>query len=68
MTDNTPFKTLEQAAEHFQVSESTFRKWVRSGHIPKSTYLCVNSVYRFNLPAVEAALMQAQTPNEGEDK
>lgn len=54
---NTPFVTLEEVASHFAVSTSTARNWLRQGHIPKDTYIKLGSTYRFNLPAVEAALM-----------
>lgn len=53
------YVTLEQAAEHFRVSLSTFRSWVRSGAVPKDTYLRLGSVYRFDLTAVETALRNA---------
>jgi predicted site-specific integrase-resolvase len=53
---STPYVTLEQAAEHFRVSPSTFRSWVRTGAVPKTSYLRQASVYRFDITAVEAAL------------
>ena len=57
MTDNsTPYVTLEAAAKHFLVSISTFRGWVRNGIIPHDTFIQLGTVYRFDLPAVEAAL------------
>ena len=56
MTTPTPYVTLEQAAAHFQVSISTFRSWVHRDIIPKDTYIRLNSVYRFDLAAVDAAL------------
>ena len=57
-----PFVTLEEVANHFAVSTSTARNWLRQGHIPKDTYIKLGSTYRFNLPAVEAALMH--TPKQ----
>jgi len=57
MTPNpTPYVTLEDAAKHFLVSVSTFRNWVRVGTVPKDAYIRLGSVYRFDLPAVVAAL------------
>lgn len=56
MTPKTPYVTLEDAAKHFVVSLSTFRSWVRADIVPKDTYIQLGSVYRFDLPAVEAAL------------
>lgn len=71
-TKTTPYVTLEDAAKHFLVSLSTFRSWVRAGIIPKDTYIQLGTVYRFDLPAVEAALKArveaAQDGNTGETK
>ena len=63
----TTFLTLEQAAKHFQVSVSTFRNWTHRGIVPKTAYIRLGSVYRFDLAAVEAAL-KAQSTHEGDDK
>ena len=30
---------IENLAEHFAVSISTIRTWVRQGHIPRNTYV-----------------------------
>ena len=51
------YVTLEAVAEHFKVSNSTARKWVASGFIPESTYVRSEKVYRFNLQAVEEAVL-----------
>ena len=67
MTTQTPYATMEQAAKHFQVSLSTFRGWFRNGMIPKDAYIALGSIYRFDLPAVEAAL-KAQSTQEGDVK
>lgn len=68
---STPYVTLEDAAKHFLVSVSTFRSWVRAGIVPKDTYIQAGSVYRFDLPAVAAALRAAEpsstTPTTGDD-
>lgn len=58
MTD-TPFVTIEKVAEHFLVSVATVRTWLRNGTIPKHTYLKVGNTYRFNLPELAAALVNA---------
>jgi excisionase family DNA binding protein len=63
----TPYATLEEAAKHFKVSLSTFRGWLQRGYLPTSCYIKLGSVYRFNMPAVEAAL-KAQSTQEGDDK
>ena len=58
----TPFATIEEVAKYFVVSVATVRTWLRNGTIPKHTYLKVGNTYRFNLPDVAAALVNA--PNE----
>ena len=50
------FVLIEDMAKYFLVSVSTVRGWLRQGHIPKSTYIKIGNTYRFNLPAVVAAL------------
>jgi excisionase family DNA binding protein len=55
----TPYVDIHKVAEYFIVSVATIRKWVRSGHIPASTYLKVGEVYRFRIPDIEAALTAA---------
>ena len=55
----TPYVDIHKVADYFLVSAPTIRKWVRSGHIPASTYLKVGEVYRFRIPDVEAALTAA---------
>jgi hypothetical protein len=50
----TPFATIEEVAKYFVV-----RTWLRNGTIPKHTYLKVGNTYRFNLPDVAAALVNA---------
>lgn len=52
----TPFVTIEVVAKRFIVSVATVRTWVKTGAIPKQTYLKIGNTYRFNLPEVETAL------------
>jgi excisionase family DNA binding protein len=52
----TPFVTIEVVAKRFIVSVATVRTWVKTGAIPKHTYLKIGNTYRFNLPEVETAL------------
>jgi hypothetical protein len=47
---------LNGLAEHFKVSRSTVRNWMRDGVIPDTAYVKVKSVYRFSIPRVTAAL------------
>jgi excisionase family DNA binding protein len=55
----TPFVTIEALAEHFNVSDSTARQWVRRGHIPKTAYIKIGGIYRFDLDKVVEALTNA---------
>ena len=56
MSTESPFVTIEEVAKHFAVSVATVRKWVKSGTIPKNTYLKIGNTYRFHLQDVTAAL------------
>lgn len=47
---------IQKLAEHFMVSVSTVRVWIRKGILPAESYLKVGSTFRFKLPEVEAAL------------
>tara|TARA_R110000851_G_scaffold2312_1_gene9089 strand:- start:195 stop:452 length:258 start_codon:yes stop_codon:yes gene_type:complete len=51
------FVPIEQVAQHFAVSISTIRAWLRQGKIDADTFIKVGNTYRFNLPAVEASLI-----------
>lgn len=55
---NGPFVPIEDVANHFSVSVSTIRGWVRKGHIPKNTYIKVGNTYRFSIDNVASALTQ----------
>jgi excisionase family DNA binding protein len=52
------FVPIEKVARHFTVSVSTIRAWVRQNKVPSDTYIKVGNTYRFNLDAVEAALIK----------
>ena len=49
---------IQKLAEHFMVSVSTVRVWIRKGILPAESYLKVGSTFRFKLPEVEAALRE----------
>lgn len=51
-----PFVPIDKVAQHFSVSISTVRAWVRQGRIPKDTFIKLGNTYRFSIPAVTAAL------------
>jgi hypothetical protein len=60
---NGPFVPIEDVANHFSVSISTIRGWVRKGHIPKNTYIKVGNTYRFSIDNVASALTQQHEDN-----
>lgn len=53
------YATIQEVAEHFKVSVSTVRNWIRANTITPSTYIKIRDTYRFNLDLVEAALLHA---------
>lgn len=59
--EGAPWATMEQVAEHLQLTIPTIRSWVRRGIIPPWTYIQVSTVYRFDLHKVVQAL-QNTTP------
>jgi predicted site-specific integrase-resolvase len=59
MTAASPFVNIEDVSKHFVVSVATVRKWIKTGVIPKRTYLKIGNTYRFNLPDVVDALTTA---------
>ena len=52
MTENN-YVMISDVAEHYTVSVSTVRAWVRDGKIP---FLQVGKTYRFKLSEIDAAL------------
>tara|TARA_R110000822_G_scaffold184109_2_gene323509 strand:- start:133 stop:465 length:333 start_codon:yes stop_codon:yes gene_type:complete len=58
--EKSPFVTIENLSQYFNVSVSTIRAWVRQGHIPEATYIRLGNTYRFDRAAVAESLMQAQ--------
>jgi excisionase family DNA binding protein len=62
---NGPYSTIDDVANHFAVSVSTIRSWVRQGHIPKDTYIKVGNTYRFAIKDIADALKpSAQEDND----
>jgi len=59
-----PFIPIEKLAEHFAVSVSTIRSWVRRGDIPSNTYIKVGNTYRFSKEDVSAALLSQGLDNQ----
>jgi excisionase family DNA binding protein len=62
------FVPIEKVARHFTVSVSTIRAWVRQNKVPSDTYVKVGNTYRFNLDAVEAALIKERSAEEFDDR
>lgn len=57
-----PFVSINEVAQHFSISKSTVRSWVRSGRIPRDTYFKLGNTYRFRLGAITEALLENQQP------
>ena len=53
------YATIQEVAEHFKVSVSTVRNWIRAVTITPASYIKIRDTYRFNLDLVEADLVQA---------
>lgn len=60
MADPT-YVAITDLANHFQVSVSTIRTWIRKGVIPAENYLKVGNTFRFKLPEVEEAVRSYNT-------
>jgi len=57
MEKNETFVPMEELAEHFAVSVSTIRNWIRKGHIPPHAFVKAGPTYRFRISDVTEALM-----------
>ena len=67
MDDEKPkLVPIEAVANHFSVSVSTIRVWIRKNMVPKDTYIKVGTTYRFNLDAMEEALRDSEKVAEPE--
>ena len=51
---------IDEVAEHFSVSVSTIRAWLRRDQIPNHTYIKVGNTYRFCIPEVSKALTRRE--------
>ena len=60
MSEEREFVELRKVAEHFKVSESTVRAWIRNGSIPEHTYIKVGKTFRFELNLISDALLGEQ--------
>jgi excisionase family DNA binding protein len=67
MSDVESYVPVEEVADTLHVKVSTIRQWVSKGFIPKSSYIKVGYTYRFNIPAVIAALKQ-EAPSDNQEQ
>ena len=56
-----PYVPIEDLAQHFSVSVSTIRGWLRRKQIPNHTFIRVGNTYRFSIEDVSVDL-SAPTP------
>lgn len=69
MSDLPQFVLIEDVAEHFKVSVSTARAWVRTGAIAPWAYIKIGNTYRFNMPKVVESLFPViAATQQSEDK
>lgn len=54
--ESSEWAVVEEVAQALRVKPSTVRDWVRNGSIPRHTYIKAGNTYRFDIPAVIAAL------------
>lgn len=52
--------TIQNLADHYLVSVSTIRAWIRTKKIPADAYLKIGSTFRFKLSEVDASLRIAE--------
>jgi excisionase family DNA binding protein len=70
-TETPAYVTIDRAAQHFSVSTSTVRAWVRNSVIPKETYIKLGTTYRFNLRDMTEALLMhdaRESPNKKDER
>ena len=51
-----PYVPIEDLAQHFSVSVSTIRGWLRRKQIPNHTFIRVGNTYRFSIEDVSVAI------------
>jgi len=57
MENKESFVPIEEIADHFSVSVSTIRSWVRRKHISPNSFIKVGSTYRFKISDVTDSLL-----------
>jgi len=53
---NKPYVNIEELSRYLGVTITTLRSWVRTGAIPRETYIRAGQTYRFHVADVEAHL------------
>lgn len=68
MSNEPAYVTIDKLALHFGLAVTTLQKWVKTGIIPRDTYVKAGQTYRFNVGAVERVLTGAANtyPSETE--
>jgi DNA-binding transcriptional MerR regulator len=55
------YVTIQDVADHYLVSISTIRAWMRTKMLPQEAYLRVGNTYRFKISVVDEHLRKANT-------
>jgi excisionase family DNA binding protein len=56
--EKEPLCRIDEVAEHFGVSLSTVRKWVKENKLPPGSILKIGRTYRFKLHSIERAFFE----------
>ena len=62
-----PYVPIEDLANHFSVSVSTIRGWLRRKQIPNHTFIRVGNTYRFSIEDVSVALSAPKPVNHAKE-
>ena len=62
-----PYVPIEDLAQHFSVSVSTIRGWLRRKQIPNHTFIRVGNTYRFSIDDVSVALSAPKPVNHAKE-
>lgn len=65
---NPTYVPMEVLCNHFSVSPSTIRKWVREGYITPDNYIKAGMTYRFHLERITTALTPTEATGEPKQK
>ena len=58
---------IEQVAEHFKVSVSTIRTWIRNGQIPRDgCFIKIGKTYRFKLSEVDKSVARLNSATDSD--